>query len=354
MIWRLYNYFLSAASAVVLLAGCASRDGDDGKDSQPGVSDASPASKSIVVYYANETPDSDAVAARLDRLDMLLSQAWQQVPAGASQVQHRAMIDKHRQFIKQDRVEFPAQVAKDIRGLEKQICLNAAYRTGTSLFVFSNKLARSGKFQFCSAGASPSPLETGSWPLALVESSIMAGKAGAPAFASFKDSPLIFTPAMRAARDIVQSTLTASVPGTVPFKLTFIVKSHSFGGKVVTSRHPIDNGDVASVEGAGSAFIQAVIGSGALPEPQNAGMTESEFRDEIKSLPFPLELLVFDHANTPFDPATGTALREDFSQIRSSIFTPSGQGAGYEGLAWGNLPPAVGFAASVRQILKSR
>ena len=349
----LQKNFLTVALLLAFLPGCSAQDGERPPAVEAREAEAGSTRPEIVFYYANETADTPAALARMDKVDNLLSRAWSAVPQGDSQNATRSAIDRERAFLKVDRRDFPAQIVKDMRGLERQICFSPTYRRAASLFIFSNKLARDGKFLFCLAGSAPGPLEQGEYPVALVHSALNSANIPAGVTSAFSDSPLLFAAGLRAARDVTQLRLAASGINLSGSGFTFIFKSHHGGSFSLTSRHAFERmpGEASSDD---EAIQSLVMQGGNLPLPV-AGITAADLAREVVTLSASPEVVILDHANTAMTVAMAAEVRSAIAgEKKDVLFIPSAAPGSYESVSWGNLPPAKSFADALRAVLRTR
>jgi hypothetical protein len=278
----------------------------------------------------------------------LLARAWNAVPAG--QVETKSAIERERAFIRMDSGVFAAQVAKDIRGLEKQVCLSSDRRRSTSLFVFTNKLARDGKFLFCTAAVEGRPLEVGVYPTVLVKSAVLSSKMSDASISALSDSPLMFSGGLRAAKDLVQSTLARSGATIAGSSLAVIVKTHHGEEFPVTSRHALELDLDQSFDEA--SYIQSIISRRGRLSFAPAGISVDEFAKEITSMASSPEVIFFDHAGTTMPSPVQEALGVAFGVGKRVVFIPPPAGGGYESVSWGNLPPAQALPDVIRTLVK--
>ncbi len=177
----------------------------------------------IVIFYANETPQSDIIATQYERIGMALSAASGHVDSAG-----KATLARVANSYATDLSRFSVQVEKDAGGLEKLICRSDINGSKTGLFIFTNKLARQGKVRFCLPGDYNGRAEE-------VEFSPGLTAEEASDF-RYNEMPLASEKSFRAMQDAVKNILMAKNIGYSDVAYVLISKSHGGGDFVVAPK----------------------------------------------------------------------------------------------------------------------
>jgi hypothetical protein len=176
----------------------------------------------IVIYYANETPDTAVMRGHYQKIDSIL--------ASLNAMEPNSVYDLIRSTYQNDISQFPSQVRRDVFGLKKVICEEKRFRN-SGLFIFTNELARAGQFEYCLPDSS---LERGN-----IAIKIPAGHVGD---FRFVESPLAIPANLEAAFDAMTQTLAEREKPLWDQRYVWISKSHGSSDLLLTPKllHRVD------------------------------------------------------------------------------------------------------------------
>lgn|GEM_PF-1718682 len=179
----------------------------------------------IVIFYANETPQSPQMQALYSRISNAAMLAQK---SGAASAAEMATLARIQRSYADDLEKFSSQVDKDAGGLEARICgaQNASRNTG--LFIFTNRLARAGKARFCLPAKYAGQVEE-------VDFNIGLSAAEQQDF-RYAEMPLSSEKVFAATLDFVKTTMQAK--GFAPSDLAYVLitKSHGGGDLVISPK----------------------------------------------------------------------------------------------------------------------
>lgn len=181
--------------------------------------------REIVIFYANETPDSDLVKGYYDKIDATLAKLDSDEPS--------PLYAKIRNGYKQDIQRFPAQVRKDVEGLKKQLCTERKNKR-LGLVVFTNELARQGKFEYCLPDPYDGTIQFGELKLEIPADVVDDFR--------YSQSPLALPSGIAAARTAVLQMLNTRDMPLTDYTYVWISKSHGGNDMMVVPKllHKMD------------------------------------------------------------------------------------------------------------------
>ena len=179
--------------------------------------------RDIVIYYANETPDTPLVRGYYQRIDSILS--------SLNSAEPNSVYERIRNGYQNDLAQFPAQVRKDVLGLKKVICEEKRFQS-SGLFIFTNELARAGQFEYCLSGIDG--LQKGSL-------TIQISAAHRDDF-RFAQSPLAIPASLEAMREAIGHELESREMPLSDQRFVWISKSHGSSDLLITPKllHRVD------------------------------------------------------------------------------------------------------------------
>lgn len=179
----------------------------------------------IVIFYANETSQSQMIQQQYTRIVNAAMSAQQLPGLGISE---KSTLGRIARSYSDDAAKFAQQVEKDARGLESRICglENASHNTG--LFIFSNRLARAGKARFCLQGKYSGSVEE-------VDFNVDLNQAESQDF-RYAEMPLSSEKSLSTAIEFVKTVMQAKGYAPSDFAYILISKSHGGGDYVIAPK----------------------------------------------------------------------------------------------------------------------
>ena len=171
----------------------------------------------IVIFYANETPQSPQMQNLYSRISNAVMIAQRSGTSGQAEMATLARIQRS---YGEDLEKFSSQVDKDARGLESQICGEQNVSRNTGLFIFSNRLARAGKVRMCLPGKYSGQVEE-------IEFNVGLSAIEQQDF-RYAEMPLSSEKVFAASIDFVKATMMGK--GFAPSDLAYVLISKSHGG----------------------------------------------------------------------------------------------------------------------------
>lgn len=225
---RLFRRKLTAIAmyGVCFLTACIGGEGAsvDGTSARPDNLDAR--LFEVVVYYANETPsDVDIFASRLENLKNGAMKAEQLINLPRARLTLKNTLAAYEK----DLEVFSGQVEKDSRELESKLCKYHSDESSLLLFIFTNQLARRGKFRVCFSSDAQATVEELDFSVNLPTEQQMDFR--------FSNMPLSSADVFKRALLKVRNTLAKRKIGSDHTSVSLFLKSHVSSDRLLVPKH---------------------------------------------------------------------------------------------------------------------
>jgi len=240
--------------AVGMLSSCLPTNSDSTTRAlRPGIDlGGSKNFRDMVIFYANETPDTALVRGYYQKIDSIV--------ASLNSTEPNSVYDRIRSGYQNDLAQFPAQVRKDVLGLKKVICDEKRFKS-SGLFIFTNELARAGQFEYCLPGIEG--VQKGSI-------TIRIPAAHRDDF-RYTQSPLALPASLDAMRDAITQELESREMPLTDQRFVWISKSHGSSDLLITPKllHRVDQLGDAGLR----AYFKGLAGRTSFGEIRPASLT---------------------------------------------------------------------------------